>query len=69
MDAVFGPLAFRTEIIWKRGCATATTKQGRETLGRIHDILLVFTKTVVVDMQTRNTTRHPRDVLEYLGIL
>jgi len=44
MDAVFGPEKFRTEIVWKRSSAHSDTKQGRMQHGRIHDILLFYTK-------------------------
>ena len=44
MDAVFGPANFRTEIIWKRTSAHSDTKQGRRQHGRIHDVLLFYTK-------------------------
>ena len=44
MDAVFGPANFRTEIIWKRTSAHSDTKQGRQQHGRIHDVLLFYTK-------------------------
>ena len=36
---------FRTEIIWKRTSAHSDTKQGRQQHGRIHDVLLFYTKT------------------------
>lgn len=45
MDAVFGPANFRTEIIWKRTSAHSDTKQGRRQHGRIHDVLLFYTKS------------------------
>lgn len=45
MDAVFGPLKFRTEIIWKRSSAHSDTKQGRRQHGRIHDTILFYTKS------------------------
>ena len=45
MDAVFGTANFRTEIIWKRTSAHSDTKQGRKQHGRIHDVLLFYTKT------------------------
>jgi DNA modification methylase len=45
MDAVFGPRNFRTEIVWKRSSAHSDTKQGRRQHGRIHDVLLFYTKT------------------------
>ena len=44
MDAVFGAANFRTEIIWKRTSAHSDTKQGRRQHGRIHDVLLFYTK-------------------------
>src|SRR2546426_3985424 len=44
MDAVFGPLKFRSEIIWKRSSAHSDTKQGRKQHGRIHDVILFYTK-------------------------
>ena len=45
MDSVFGPTRFRTEITWKRTSAHSDTKQGRRQHGRIHDILLFYTKS------------------------
>ena len=45
MDAVFGAICFRTEVIWKRSSAHSDTKQGRQQHGRIHDTLLFYTKT------------------------
>ena len=45
MDAVFGPTRFRSEITWKRTSAHSDTKQGRRQHGRIHDIMLFYTKS------------------------
>lgn len=45
MDAVFGGPNFRTEIAWKRSSAHSDGKQGRKQHGRIHDILLFYTKS------------------------
>ena len=45
LDAVFGPINFRTEIVWKRTSAHSDTKQGRRQHGRIHDVLLFYTKS------------------------
>src|SRR3990167_5195534 len=45
LDAVFGPTNFRTEVVWKRSSAHSNTKQGRQQHGRIHDIILFYTKT------------------------
>jgi DNA modification methylase len=44
MDTIWGPQQFRTEIIWKRSSAHSDTKQGRRQHGRIHDVILFFTK-------------------------
>ncbi len=44
MDAVFGPTNFRAEITWKRTSAHSDTRQGRQQHGRVHDILLFYTK-------------------------
>lgn len=45
LDAVFGPQRFRNEIVWKRSSSHADTKQGMRRGGRIHDIILFYTKT------------------------
>ncbi|MYD87355.1 MAG: site-specific DNA-methyltransferase, partial [Acidobacteria bacterium] len=45
LDGVFGPESFRTEIAWKRTSAHSDTKQGRQQHGRIHDLLLYYTKS------------------------
>ena len=44
LDAVFGPEKFRGEIAWKRTSAHSDTKQGSKQHGRIHDVLLFYTK-------------------------
>ncbi len=44
LDAIFGPTRFRTEIIWKRSSAHSDAKQGRKQHGRIHDVILFYTK-------------------------
>ena len=45
MDAVFGPELFRTEITWKRTSAHSDTKQGRQQHGRVHDLILFYSKS------------------------
>jgi adenine specific DNA methylase Mod len=45
LDAVFGPAQFRSEIIWKRTTAHSDTVQGRRQHGRVHDVLLFYTKS------------------------
>ena len=58
MDAIFQPTNFRTEIVWKRSSAHSDTKQGRRQHGRIHDILLFYTKG---DTWTWNPVYTPYD--------
>lgn len=45
LDAVFGPQHFRAEVMWKRSSAHNDAGQGRKQYGRIHDILLVYSRT------------------------
>ena len=45
MDGVFGPELFRTEITWKRTSAHSDTKQGRQQHGRVHDLILFYSKS------------------------
>lgn len=45
LDAVFGPDHFRGEIIWQRSAAHSDTKQGMKQPGRIHDVLLFYTRS------------------------
>src|SRR5208283_5170453 len=44
-DAILGKDRFLAEIIWKRSSAHNDAKQGRKQPGRIHDILLLYSKT------------------------
>ena len=45
MDAVFGSERFLNEMTWKRSSAHSDTKQGMRRAGKIHDVLLVYTKS------------------------
>ncbi len=45
MDAIFGAGNFRSEITWKRTSAHSDGRQGRRQHGRIHDVLLYYTKS------------------------
>lgn len=45
LDAIFGPTRFGSEIIWKRTSAHSDSKQGRALPGRIHDVILLYTKS------------------------
>jgi DNA modification methylase len=51
LDAIFGPVRFRNEIVWKRSSAHSDTGQGAVHMGRTHDVLLFYTKS---DAATRN---------------
>jgi DNA modification methylase len=44
-DAILGKDNFLAEIIWKRSSAHNDAKQGRKQPGRIHDIILLYSKT------------------------
>ena len=44
MDAVFGTESFRNEITWKRTSAHSDVMQGSRNMGRIHDIILRYSK-------------------------
>lgn len=45
LDSIFGPKQFLNEIIWKRSSAHSDTKQGMKRCGKIHDTILLYTKT------------------------
>lgn len=45
LDGVFKPENFRNEVIWKRSDAHNDTTQGGKRYGRIHDVLLFYTKS------------------------
>jgi DNA modification methylase len=44
MDTIFGTNNFRNEIIWKRTSAHGDWKQGAIHFGRVHDIILRYSK-------------------------
>ena len=44
MDGIFGKENFRTEIIWKRTSAHNDGKQGRKQHGRVHDVILFYSR-------------------------
>ena len=45
LDAVFGAVNFKTQIVWKRTSAHSDTRQGRRQHGRIQDNILFATKS------------------------
>lgn len=56
LDAIFGPTRFRNEVIWKRADAHNDATQGAKRMGRIHDVLLFYSKG---DQYTYNVQRTP----------
>lgn len=62
LDEVFGKQRAVNQIIWKRQTAHSDSRQGSEHLGRVHDVILLYTKA---DRYTWNLQYAPYDV-EYL---
>jgi site-specific DNA-methyltransferase (adenine-specific) len=58
LDSIFGKDRFRNEIVWQRTAAHSDGRQGAVHLGRIHDIILFYTKA---DAATFNTLWLPYD--------
>ncbi len=59
LDAIFGIENFRNEIVWKRTTAHSDRSQGNVLhMGRIHDLILFYTKT---ENAARNTVYTPYD--------
>ncbi len=56
LDAVFGTDQFRNEVIWKRSDSHNDATQGARQMGRIHDVLLFYTRS---DNYTFNVQRMP----------
>lgn len=56
MDDVFGSSNFINQVIWKRQSAHSDTKQGADHLGRIHDVILIYSKA---DKYVWNTQYEP----------
>ncbi len=44
LDKIFGYQNFRNQIIWKRQTAHSDVKQGARHLGRIHDVILFYSR-------------------------
>jgi len=56
MDAIFGPVNFRNEIIWKRSQPKSHT---RIRLSRSHDVILCFAKTEQATLNQQYTGSDP----------
>ena len=56
LDALFGAEQFRNEVIWKRSDSHNDAAQGARQMGRIHDVLLFYTRS---DSYLYNVQRMP----------
>lgn len=56
MGAIFGGSFFRNELVWKRSDAHSDARQGAKHYGRIHDVLLFYSKS---DSPVFNTLYNP----------
>ena len=45
LDEIFGRKNFRNEIVWRRHNAHNDTKQGSKIFGRVHDVILFYSKS------------------------
>lgn len=45
LDVIFGPQNFVNEVVWKRSSAHNDTKQGMRRCGKIHDVVLFYTRS------------------------
>jgi DNA modification methylase len=45
LDAIFGPTLFVNELVWQRTSAHSDAKQGAQHFGRVHDSLLLYSKS------------------------
>jgi DNA modification methylase len=45
MEQIFGENRFLNEIVWKRSDAHSDSRQGAKHFGRVHDTILLFTKS------------------------
>jgi len=62
LDVVLGASQFSNEIIWKRSSAHSDTKQGMRRCGRIHDVILFYSKSRELTWNPQYTKYRP----EYL---
>jgi len=45
LDEIFGPERYLNQIIWKRQTAHSDVTQGSQHLGRLHDVIFLYTKS------------------------
>ena len=65
MDSIYGAGNFRSEITWRRTNAHSDTRQGRRQHGRIHDILLFYTKSDQWNWNPVYTAYNPEYVAKF----
>jgi len=62
MDAIFDPINFRNEIIWRRYGAHNDVGQGSRHWGRVHDVILFYTKVPAQKWHQVYTSLDPKYV-------
>ena len=62
LDAIFGAKNFRNELVWKRTNAHSDTTQGATHFGRIHDLILRYSKGPTVSWNTQYVDYDPEYV-------
>jgi len=55
MDEIFGMNNFRNEIIWRRQSSHSDGRQGSKHFGRIHDVILFYSRTSVPKWHSQYT--------------
>ena len=65
LDSIYGADNFRSEITWRRTTAHNDTRQGRRQHGRIHDILLFYTKSDQWNWNPVYTAYNPEYVAKF----
>ena len=63
LDALFGAEQFRNEVIWKRSDSHNDATQGARQMGRIHDVLLFYTRSddYMFNVQRMPLSQHTAD--------
>ena len=65
MDSIYDERNFRSEIIWKRTTAHNDGAQGRRQHGRVHDVLLFYTRSDQWAWNTIYTNYEPEYVARF----
>ncbi len=69
LDEIFGAKNFTNQIIWRRQTAHSDTGQGSRHLGRIHDVVLLYSKSAKFtwNMQYQPySEEHKKDIYKHL---